>query len=153
MYSDKEVINGLQGLLEKNIDAEKGYRNAMESTKNTNLTTFFNTKAQQRNQFTEQLKGEINKLGGKHEGVSGSVAGALHRTWMDVKTALSTDNEDAVLEVCQTGEKAAIDEYDLFIGSTKMPSSTAQLVLTQRNGIAESLDGVELIDMAFDNKK
>jgi len=150
MFSDKELVNGLQGLLEKNIDAEKGYKNALEATESGTLNSFFNRKIQQRSQFADQLKNEITKLGGKHESVSGSVAGAIHRTWMDVKTALSTDNDEAVLEACQTGEKAALDEYDLFIGKVKLPSSTAKLVMEQRNGIAESLDGVELLEIARD---
>ena len=53
-----------------------------------------------------ELQTAVKALGGDPEN-SGSVAGALHRGWVSVKTALSTRDDKSVLEECERGEDAA----------------------------------------------
>ena len=48
MNYTKEVSKKLNDLLEKNYDAEKGYKFAAEKVKNTKLKSFFSERAQER---------------------------------------------------------------------------------------------------------
>ena len=107
----EEVGNKLNGLLEKNYDAEKGYKKAAENTKHTGLKTYFNRKAIERKTFGHDLKSEIRAFGQEVD-KGGSLTGSAHRTWMDVKAMFSADNEESMLEEAIRGEKASVNEYD-----------------------------------------
>lgn len=59
MKFTEEMSNKLNDLLEKNYDAEKGYKKAAEKVENTELQQFFNEQAQKRYDFGHELKTEI----------------------------------------------------------------------------------------------
>ncbi len=108
MKFTEKMTNKLNELLEKNYDAEKGYKKAAEKVENTKLKQFFNEQAQKCYDFGHQLKTEIKNYGETPE-KGGSATGTLHRTWMDIETAFSSNNEETILGEVQKGEKAAID--------------------------------------------
>lgn len=99
-------------LIEKNNDAFKGFDKAADKAENHRLKSFLNQQSSQRKQFAQELTNELRTADPDFEADNdGSVTGSLHRTWMDVKSALSGDNDEAILEECLRGEKAARDEY------------------------------------------
>ena len=104
-YSEK-ISNHLNELLTKNFDAEKGYRNAIDNVDNANLKIYFTNRANERKSFAEEIKSEIKSYGEKPK-ESGSFKGTLHRNWMTLKSNLSTNNEEAVLEEAIRGEEAS----------------------------------------------
>ena len=92
----KDLVNNLQGLLKKNYDAEKGFTKAMEDAKDSNLKRFLGQQARQRNKFATELDNEIRSLNEKPT-EDGSTTGDLHRTWIDIKTAFTGNDDEAVL--------------------------------------------------------
>lgn len=84
--SHQNLVDNLQELLEKNYDAEKGFKNAMEDSKNPRLKQFLKKQALQKNQFVTELEHLIRSLNEEPK-ETGSTKGDLHRTWMDIKTA------------------------------------------------------------------
>lgn len=46
------------------------------------------------------------------ENLFGNPAAALHRTFIDLKSALSANNNLVVLEECERGEEAAVIAYE-----------------------------------------
>ena len=109
-YSDK-MGEKLNELLEKNYDAEAGYKNAAEKVENSALKNYLLSRAQDRYDFGHELKAELKTFGQDPEKGT-SLAGDAHRLWMDLKTALTSDKDEAVLEEAIRGERAALDEYD-----------------------------------------
>ncbi|NIJ45232.1 uncharacterized protein (TIGR02284 family) [Wenyingzhuangia heitensis] len=143
-YTDK-VGAKLNSLLEKNYDAEKGYRNAAENVKNDELKKFFIKKSTERHDFALDLKTEIasfNQDADKY----GSVAGDLHRTWMDLKSILSVNNDEAVLEEAIRGEKASVEEYNEVLSETALPKSTKSVLETQKTKIEADLASVKVLE-------
>lgn len=136
MYNYKEeVANQLNGLLEKNYDAEKGYRTASENAKSSALTNFFERKANQRKDFGKALKTEIMTLGESPE-KGGSLTGTAHRAWMNTKAFFSPENDEAMLEEALRGEKASIEEYNEVMNSKEhLPKTTAMILKYQRDEI------------------
>ncbi|MGA8853430.1 MAG: PA2169 family four-helix-bundle protein, partial [Christiangramia sp.] len=63
MSYSKEISKKLNELLEKNYDAEKGYKLAAEKVKNQQLKSFFSKRAQERYDFGHELKSEIKNFG------------------------------------------------------------------------------------------
>ena len=41
---------------------------------------------------------------------------ALHRTWLNVRDAITGKDDEAILKESQRGEKAALDNYDDVLG-------------------------------------
>lgn len=136
-YTDK-VGNNLNALLEKTYDAEKGYKKAAENTDNMVLKTFFENKSKQRYDFGHQLKEELKSFGQKIE-KGGSITGATHRAWMDVKSLASSDTGEAMLEEAIRGEKAAVKEYKEVLADSTLPRSTAAILTQQMNQITLDL--------------
>ncbi|WP_339630493.1 PA2169 family four-helix-bundle protein [Bizionia echini] len=138
----KEVGSKLNALLEKNYDAEKGYKKAAENTNHTALKNYFNRKAAERYDFGHQLKSEIKNFGEEPD-KGGSATGSAHRAWMDVKAIFSSDNEESMLEEAIRGEKASVEEYEEVLNETTLPTSTRDLVSKQKNIISQELNTIK----------
>ncbi|MGO2356843.1 ferritin-like domain-containing protein [Mesonia sp.] len=137
MEFKKEVAANLNQLLEKTYDAEKGYKDAATNVKDTKMKSFLEEQAQQRNSFGHEIKQEIKAFDQKPD-KGGSITGTLHRTWMDVKTAFSGNENETVMEEVQRGEKAAIEDYDEILAETSLPGSTKSLLQNQRQKIEQA---------------
>lgn len=105
-----DLIAGLNHLAEINQDAEEGFGNAAQNIRNSELETLFAGYAKQHAKFAAELRQEIDRLGGRPT-ESGTLGGALHRGWMDLKSALSGHSAAAILASCENGEQSAIAAY------------------------------------------
>lgn len=143
-YTDK-LGNRLNDLLEKNYDAEKGFKKASENAKHAGLKSYFSNKAKERYNYSHQLKSELQGFGQEPE-KGGSVTGAAHRTWMEVKSWFSTDDDEAMLEEAIRGEKASVKEYKEVLSETALPSSTKQLLEQQKSEIERGLDNIKRLE-------
>lgn len=146
----KEIVSNLQGLLEKNYDAEKGYKKAMTNAKSPNLKQFLQKQAAQRSRFANELTQEIRGLNEEPKD-SGSFTGDLHRAWIDIKTAVSGNEDEAVLEECIRGEKASVEEYDEKLEKQAFPPQISRVLEKQASEIKQTLNRVKrLEDLADD---
>ncbi len=143
-YTEK-VSKELNELLEKNYDAEKGYKFAAEKAEDADLRKFFEERAAERYDFGHELKAEIRNFGESPDKGS-SVKGDTHRTWMNLKATFSSDKEEAVLEEAVRGEKAAVEDYENVLKDPDIPPSTANLLLKQKNAIVASLNKVKSLE-------
>jgi len=145
MSYSKEVSNKLNELLEKNYDAEKGYKLAAEKVKRQDLKSFFSQRAQERYDFGHELKSEIRNFGETPDKGS-SVAGDMHRSWMNLKASLSSDKDESVLEEAIRGEKSAVEEYEDIMKEKELPASTQNILMKQKNAIVASLNEVKTLE-------
>ena len=145
MSYSSEISKKLNELLEKNYDAEKGYKLAAEKVKSERLKSFFAERAQERYDFGHELKSEIRNFG-ENPDKGSSLAGDVHRSWMNLKSSLSGDKDEAVLEEAIRGEKAAIEEYEEIINDSEVPASTGNILLKQKNAIVASLNEVKALE-------
>ncbi|WP_299216267.1 PA2169 family four-helix-bundle protein [uncultured Aquimarina sp.] len=143
-YSEK-VGNKLNDLLEKTYDAEKGFKKAAENTNHSGLKNYFNQKAQERYDFGHELKTELKSVGQEIE-KGGSIAGSAHRAWMDVKSFLSSDNEESMLEEAIRGEKSALEEYNDVLSETTLPPTTQTVLTQQKNKILQGLSSIKRLE-------
>ncbi|MEQ3656622.1 MAG: PA2169 family four-helix-bundle protein [Dokdonia sp.] len=141
----EEVSNKLNDLLEKTYDAEKGYKKAADNVDDARLKSYFESKAQQRYDFGHQIKAEIKSFGQEVD-KGGSVTGALHRTWMDVKALFSGDNQESMLEESIRGEKASVDEYQDVLSETSLPPSTKNILMQQKRHIEDGLSNIKRME-------
>lgn len=100
------VIAVLNGLIETSKDGERGFMKTAEDANHASVKDALLESADRCTRCARELQDLVLKLGGKPEG-GGSVAGALHRGWLDVKSAVGSRADHAILADCEKGEGAA----------------------------------------------
>ncbi|SEA46871.1 ferritin-like domain-containing protein [Pedobacter hartonius] len=143
METNKEIISDLKELLSIVNDGKEGYESSAEASEKIELQGVFLKYAAQRALYAEELRAHIATHGGDADNESGGVLGALHRTWIDIKQALSSKEDVAILEAIVTGEKAAIDKYDEYISDYADHADHIDLLKKQRDGVLEALKEIE----------
>jgi uncharacterized protein (TIGR02284 family) len=108
--SNEKTVSVLQNLIETNRDGQHGFRTAAEDAKDAELGRVFTQFSTPRTTFIAELQDRIRSLGGDPD-KSGSVAGSLHRGWIDLKSALTSNEPHAVLAEAERGEDAAVKAY------------------------------------------
>jgi len=143
----KKIGEKLNDLLEKNYDAEKGYKKAAENAKDPKIKDIFNKRVSERYRFGHEIKTELKKLDVEPD-KGGSTIGSVHRTWIDVKNAFSSDNDESMLEEAITGEEAALEDYKEALGDTDypMPAETAKVLTQQKIAIELELNKIKQLE-------
>ncbi|UAB82177.1 PA2169 family four-helix-bundle protein [Marixanthomonas sp. SCSIO 43207] len=147
MYTE-EMTKKINDLLEKNYDAEKGYKKAAEIVDNNKLKQFFEEQAQNRYDFGHTLKDEIKNIGSTPD-KGGSTTGDLHRAWMDIKSTFTSQDEEAILKEVQKGEEAAVEEYTNVINDTTLPPTTKTILEQQRNNVQSALQNAKNFEVVL----
>ena len=150
MENNKEnLVSELNEVLERNFDAIKGYKKASENISNSVLRDYFNTQVNQRQEFVSTLQTKVAELGGNPVD-EGSFKGNLHRTWMDVTGAVATNKEEAILEECIRGEKAAAEEYqDLLEAHLTRYPEIERIVLNQKRDLEATVRKLEQFESQY----
>ena len=139
----------LNDLLKRNYDAAKGYRKAAEHVESPELASFMESYAQQRDGFVQEIRTLVSGLGGTPQEEK-DISGSLHHAWMDLKAAFSNNDDEAMLEECIRGEKAAIDEYKEVLNDTDLPANVRAIITEQKTKIEEALRRVEELEEEYD---
>ncbi|MBB5644911.1 ferritin-like domain-containing protein [Pedobacter cryoconitis] len=143
MESNKEIISDLKGLVNIVNDGKEGYESASETTDSIELKGLFLKYSAQRAGYALELKEHIVQHGGDSENEDGGILGSLHRTWIDIKQALSSKEDAAILGAIETGEKAAIEKFDKCLEDYASHADHIGLLQKQRTGILEALREIE----------
>ena len=141
----KDTVNVLQSILEKNYDAEKGYTKAMQDAKTPALKGFLQQQAAQRSRFATAIDYQLRQLNETPK-ESGSVTGTLHRAWIDIKSSLTGNDDEAVLEEVIRGEKASVEEYQDVLKNHTLAPSIAQELQSQLGDIQGTLNKVKKLE-------
>jgi len=92
--------------------------------------------------LSKVMKNELIDLiqeDGEEADDSSSVAGALHRTWIDIKNSFTLGNkEESTIENVIFGEKAAIEAYQNAIDSGKLSQNSLDIVSEHLKHIKDS---------------
>jgi uncharacterized protein (TIGR02284 family) len=132
----KEVTSVLNDLIETCKDGEQGFRTAAEKAKDSSLKSLFSKYASQRAGYVTELQSLVRELGGD-PATTGHVAATLHRGWINLKEALSKDEDKAIVNECESGEDAAIKNYKDAL-SKSLPANVLSLVQKQFAGVQEA---------------
>lgn len=106
-----KTINGLQDLIEINIDSAKGFEQAASTINEPRLNSLFKDASAQRAAFAVELKRFVASSGEKPKN-DGTAKGAVHRWWLNVRGSIKDDNAHAVLSEAERGEDAIKARYE-----------------------------------------
>ncbi|HEV2912814.1 MAG TPA: PA2169 family four-helix-bundle protein [Pyrinomonadaceae bacterium] len=148
MATDTEnVVSTLNNLIETCKDGQNGFQTAAEGVRNGDLKTLFHTYSQQRAQFAVELQTEVRRLGGDPE-KTGSLAATLHRGWIDIKSAITGEDENAVISECERGEDSAVRNYQDALADERLPADIRSIVQRQFAEIKEAHDRIRSLERA-----
>jgi len=149
METNKKIVEQLKSLLAIVNDGKEGYKNAAENADAAELKALFTTYSIQRAEFEMELKTNIREHGSDADNVHGGPLGAIHRTWIDIKTALTANDNSAVLGAAITGEKAAVEAYDEVLSDPNLSFELRQILITQRENINECLRNIQSLEERY----
>lgn len=137
----KETISTLNGLIEVCKDGEAGFREAADGVDRADLKTLFGEFSSQRAQFAGELQSLVHTLGGDPER-SGSLTGAMHRGWMNIKAAVTGKDEAAILNECERGEDTAKMAYQEAQGHD-LPDYVRETIQNQYQSVLTAHDRIK----------
>jgi len=135
-----DVINEL---IQTCVDGQKGFEAAAKAVDDPSIKDELVGYSWQRQQFATELKTRLQAFGQKPD-EGGSVAGAMHRGWMDLKSAVGANGVHSILAECERGEDEATKAYRKAMGAALPPEYT-QVVETQFQTIQKTHDRIKAL--------
>jgi uncharacterized protein (TIGR02284 family) len=139
MLNDK-IIATLNELIETSKDGEKGFALAAKNTRDPELSGVFNQSEESRRAAAAELQDQVRLLGGDAE-EGGSIRAAAHRGWISMKSALSTRDDNSILEECERAEDYAQARYADAL-KLDLPEPARSIVERQYEGVTTNHDRV-----------
>jgi uncharacterized protein (TIGR02284 family) len=147
MADNDKVISVLNNLIETCKDGQNGFQTAAEGVKRSELKTLFGQYSQQRAKFAGELQAEVLRLGGDPT-ETGSVAATLHRGWINIKSAVTGEDENAVISECERGEDSAVANYKDALADQNLPADVRTIVERQSAQVKEAHDRIRNLERA-----
>ena len=142
MAQQKEVISTINGLIETLKDGEKGFNEAAEAVRDPQLKSLFRDYSQQRHRFATELETQAKGLGESDPEKTSSTAGAMHRAWINLKSAVTSGDDKAILSECERGEDSAVHEFEEAM-QDGLTGTVRELVARQFTEIKSAHDRVK----------
>ena len=140
---NNELIDTLNTLIETSRDGENGFTACAEDAKDASLRAYFTICATRCRESVHTLEELVKYKGGSPE-QSGSVLGSVNRAWLNLRAAISSNSDLAVLEECERAEDAAIRAYKHAL-EKDLPMDVSPVVQIQLNGAQENHDRVRAL--------
>ena len=136
----------LNELVETLKDGQKGYADAMTDVEDSALKETFKKYAVQRAGFITEIEDQMFKLDLKpEESSNGSVTATVHRAWIDLRAALTSKDNKAVLSECERGEDYAVKAYQTALEAQDLPSNLKSVIEKQYQGVQEAHNNIKAL--------
>jgi uncharacterized protein (TIGR02284 family) len=150
MITNKEIVDDLNELVKINNDRIQGYEKAIEDNEDPALDDLFRHYVVQSQNFRSQLADHIVRIDGHAvtDATSTDVSSKLHRAWIDIKSALTGKDRDAVLGSVEFGDNAAIEAYQDAIEKDHIPAYIKEDLQKQLGELQGALSKVKGLQKA-----
>lgn len=138
--ANEDTISTLNNLIETCKDGQEGFKQAAEGVDNSETKSLFYELGQQRTKFVGELQSLVRELGGDPEN-SGSVTGAIHRGWINIKSAVTGQDQGSILNEAERGEDVAKAAYEKAL-KEDLPANVRSTVEQQAKEVKAAHDRV-----------
>ena len=121
------TISTLNSLIKTTLDSMKGYQDAAKDAHSTQFATMFAEFARDRSAAATDLQTEVRRLGGTPEDDSSFLA-AAHRTFMDLKQAITGKDDKAIIQEVERGEDHIKAKFEDALRDADLDPSSRPLV-------------------------
>ena len=127
MAENSDTISTLNKLIATTIDSINGYEDSAQNIHNESFRQIFRSRANERQEIVQQLRGEVRRLGGDPED-SGSFLGKAHQRFEDLKAAITGRDEKAIINEVERGEDYLKEKWQAALQSGDLRGPTHDLV-------------------------
>ena len=135
-----DIISTLNNLIETSRDGDEGFRTSAEHASDNELKSLFVNRAQSCQSAVRELEQLVLAQGGEPT-QSTSMSGTLHRRWVDIKSALTGQDDAAILSEVERGEDVAVASYKKALAKG-LPADIQALVERQYQGVQQNHDRI-----------
>lgn len=146
--AERTEREALHHLIDICRDGERGFRAAADAVSQPKLKTLFNELAEERARFAADLIPHLRRLGGTADLEDGTSAGALHRSWINIKGHVPGHHDHAIVTEAKRGEHAALDAYDDALHGM-LPPTVTELIEAQQQAMHDAVDRIRAVDMGY----
>ena len=132
-------VSVLNGLIKTTLDSMKGYEDAAKDAESTQYATMFADFARDRAQVAAELQDQVRTLGGEPE-LDSSMLAAAHRTFMDLKQAITGKDDIAIIQEVERGEDHIKAKYEDALKDSDLSSATLAAIETGYASVREGHD-------------
>lgn len=138
----REVVNKL---IETLHDGEFGFSAASRALEASDslLKSELLLYSRQRREFADELDKQLETVG-QHGPAGGTVSGAIHLGWLDLKKILGLASRHSILVQCERGEHAAVESYCRVI-LDELPVPISDLARMHLEAIQRVHDRIRLL--------
>ena len=141
MVQGSETIAAVNDLIGALTDGEQGYKQAAEAAKDPKLKSLFADYSAQRARFVTELRNAIRQLGESGLQTGTSIAGVIHRIWINMRLILTRGDERSILAECERGEDSAVKAY-ARVTKRKLSTVVREIVARQYPEIKSAHDRI-----------
>jgi uncharacterized protein (TIGR02284 family) len=136
----------LNHLIETCKDAERGFRHVAAHASDPAVKSLFLDIASQRARFASDLLPHAQRLGGANAH-DGTAAGALHRTWIDLRSAIFRNDAIAIVHEAERGEIFSRGVYQNALDGI-LPPTSRELVENQYAELRKTAERLRELETA-----
>jgi uncharacterized protein (TIGR02284 family) len=129
--NDKDVFKTIKDVIQTLENGKAGFHEAVAASKDADVAKVLEGYSDQREELSAQLKTLAAAYGEQDAYEEDStIAGAMHRGWLDLRAAISSGSAHSILAECERGEDHAVA---VFRGALEkdLPSNV-RIVLEQQ---------------------
>jgi uncharacterized protein (TIGR02284 family) len=145
--AERTEREALHHLIDVCRDGERGFRAAAGAVTEPKLKALFNELADERAKFAADLVPHLRRLGGTAD-VEGTNAGALHRSWINLKSHVPGHHDHAIVTEAERGEHAALNAYDDALHGM-LPPTVTELIEAQQEAMHAAVERIRSFDMGY----
>jgi len=116
MTDRQAEITTLNTLTNTLIDSVTGFEDAAANIESERFRELFRSFASERSRVVEDLRAEVRRLGGNPED-DGSFLGKAHQRFLDLKSAITGNDEKAIINEVERGEDYLKNKFETALES------------------------------------
>lgn len=144
------IDRALVDLINLNRTSVTGYQEAADAVQSPELKAQLSQFSQQRAGFVSTLERHAQQYNinledsSTVESLATDAAAAVHRGWINIKSAVTGHDDSSVLEAAKTGEATALKAYEAALGTQGLPADAKGVLQEQHSQILEAKNWLEL---------
>lgn len=151
--TDDHLISTLNDLIQISKDGEKGFLACADDAQERYVyyKEMFLERATDCAQTVLDLQDLVHRLGGEPTNHS-TLSGAMHRQWLNLKSAITGRDDEAILAECAREEEMAVQAYRKAL-SQDLPNDVRLIIERQYQGVLTNHDKVRGLHRQARSKK
>lgn len=151
MFGDKDEATILATLNSTLTDSINGYRESAGHIEAPQLKQLFQEMANERAQVAEELRAEVTRLGGEPD-TDGSTAGYLHQRFLDLKSAITGRDDQAIINEVERGEDYLKEKFETALSGEELSGPSRQIVERVFQSVRKGHDRVSALKHSMERQ-